>query len=457
MPDKNTTHIYYQLKDYIVDICEPKHTPNDIYVYAEYVSPTSYRVHIRRLDTISNEGWSYPLQLILYSPIHGYSERVDAGISETAYKSILYDIPSQIEISPLAPDLEGSPPHSYCPYIPRMSEPHYRQIGIQEFNDLFDSEMVVLPGSFYAIGICNNTTYIYNERYSHYYEIAPTLNFLINILYDRKETHPKQYFVICACDGYPYGIPYRERTIPIAITNSQKYLGIFTPSFSDISETDYEIFHKNRWILTQNNHTGYCETIPMPDHHYFVMNQYREFRALHSGQSWDNKIPKIIFAGSMDRSSKYNFRQHPLSEFSETTQRQYFYQMFDEHPQIVAVKSGWGQSNFISRESQISYKYILDMDGEASTWDSLAWKLRSGSVLFRVDGVWNQWIFRHLVAGRDYIAIHEDFSDLLEKYEWCQSHPEECKQIILNACHAFEMYRLQNAEDYVRNVVLDKI
>jgi len=59
-----------------------------------------------------------------------------------------------------------------------------------------------------------------------------------------------------------------------------------------------------------------------------------------------------------------------------------------------------------------------------------------------------------LVAGRDYMAIREDFSDLLEKYEWCETHPAECRQMVLNACRAFEIYRLQNAEDYVRTKVI---
>jgi hypothetical protein len=455
MTDNDDTPCY-QLKDYIIDIYESNH--HDIYVYAEYVSPRSYRVHIRRLDTLSDEGWGHNLRLLLFSPIHGYSEIVDVGGSQVSYKYLLYDIQRPEAAPPLAPDLDATPPRNYRQYIPRMSEPNYRQIGFQEFNRLFDANLVLLPSSIYAVGIRDGVaTYIYNEKYSHYYEIAPTLNFLINILYDRISTHPTQYFVICACDGFPHGVPYRERSVPLEIADPHKYAGIFTPRLTDISDNAYEVFHKNRWILTQNNHTGYSYTMPMPDHHYFVMDQYREFRSLHRGQPWDTKTPKVIFAGSEERSSKYNFRNHPLGPQSETTQRQYFYQLFETHPNIHAVKSGWNRGNFVSREEQMSYRYILDMDGEASTWDSLAWKLRSGSVLFRVQGVWNQWVSDYLVAGRDYMAIREDFSDLLEKYEWCETHPAECRQMVLNACRAFEVYRLQNAEDYVRTKVIDKV
>jgi hypothetical protein len=45
----------------------------------------------------------------------------------------------------------------------------------------------------------------------------------------------------------------------------------------------------------------------------------------------------------------------------------------------------------------------------------------------------------------------------LEKYEWCETHPAECRQMVLNACRAFEVYRLQNAEDYVRERVIHNI
>jgi hypothetical protein len=458
MTDQNTPR--YQLKDYIIDIYESNH--HDIYVIAEYVSPLSYRVHIRRLDTLTDEGWAHNLRLLLFSPIHGYSEIVDVGASQVSYIDILCDIQRPADAQPLAPDMDALPPRNYRQYLPRMSEPNYRQIGFQEFNRLFDAQMVLLPSSFYAVGIrrdgdATTATYIYNEKYSHYYEIAPTLNFLINILYDRTATNPTQYFVICACDGFPHSVPYCDRVVPVAIADPYKYAGVFTPRLTDISENAYEVFHKNRWILTQNNHTGYSYTAPMPDHHYFVLNQYREFRWLHRGQPWDTKTAKVIFAGSEERSSKYNFRMHPLGTNSETTQRQYFYQLFETHPSVVAVKSGWNRGNFVSREEQMSYRYILDMDGDASTWDSLAWKLRSGSVLFRVQGVWNQWIMEHLVAGRDYMAIREDFSDLLEKYEWCETHPAECRQMVLNACRAFEVYRLQNAEDYVRERVVRNI
>lgn len=451
------------LRDFMIDVYQT--TQHDFYVVAEYVSDKSYRVYVQRLDTDNCDGWDFDLQLLLFSPIHGYSERISIGPSDTSEKIQLFDLQSETIV--LEPEDAADPidpvgsPSIHRKYIPRMSEPNYQQIDCRTFNSLFDAEMVTLPECFYAVGIKNGETYIYSEKYSLYWEIAPTMRFLVNILYDRVSTHPTQYFVICACDGFPEYAPYKIRTEAIMIDDPNKYKGIFTPTLLDIADDQYEIFHKNRWILCQNNHMcdAYPYTIPMPDHHYFVMNAYREFRWIHEGQPWDDKIPQIVFAGSPERSSKYNFGHSPLVDSEpDITQRQYFYRQFENHPNVVAIQSGWLHPNFVPRENQTKYKYILDMDGLASTWDSLAWKMRSGSVIFRVGGIWNQWFSPQFLAGVHFVPIKPDFSDLMEKYEWCQSHPAECKQMILAACRVFdEIYRLQNADNYVREKVLQVI
>jgi hypothetical protein len=183
------TNIIYPLKHFIIDVYWTNQ--HDLYVYAEYVSPMSYRVYVRRLDTYSNEGWNYDLRLLLYSPIHGISEQISFGSSETAEKIQLLDNPFEnILFEPAAfttatTDCVLPPPSKYRQYVARMSEPNYCQIGYETFNQLFDAEIPLLPSSLYAVGIRDGTTYIYNEKYSHYYEIAPTVNFLVNILYDR--------------------------------------------------------------------------------------------------------------------------------------------------------------------------------------------------------------------------------------------------------------------------------
>jgi hypothetical protein len=431
------------VRNCIVDVYE--HTQHDLHVFTEYVNSTECILHVHRLDTLT-DGWD-PLRVYAFSPQYNFFTLIDVEPSSTPklQKRIYLDMP-------LEPDTEVV---TYPSYVRGHDvDPPYEKITVDEFNQRFQAHLVTLPSSFYAIGITPEKTYIYSEKYILYHEIAPTMRFLIHVI--RKHKTPNLYFVICACDGFPENTQYSIRTKPISI-DPEKYRNRFGLDYA-CEPNEFEQLHDKAWILCQNNHKDYAFTKPLPDHHYFVLNEYREFRWLHQGLSFDCKIPKMVFASTKSRSSNANFKQTPLVDGvpnTEITQRELFYKLFSYHENVYAVESGWMQPNFVPREEQVYYKYILDMDGLASTWDSFAWKLRSGSVLFRVKGVWNQWFFDHFKEGIHYISIEEDFSDLLEKYEWCEQHPDECKQIIYNACQLFEIYRLYHAEQYVLNEVLE--
>jgi hypothetical protein len=435
----------YSIKNFIVDVYG--NTSYDIYVFGEYVSEDKYNIHIHRLDTRNNEGWNENLKVFVFSPIYSYYEIIEIGSSTVCKmaKSV------KMKDIKLEPDItkEIRRYRQYNTY--HKSEPCYEKVDVNRFNEIFSSEMVILPQKFYAIGIKNEKTYIYSEGYNLYFEIAPTMQFIINLIryYEIKNLYDS-YFVICACDGFPDNTSYCIRTDPILILDKHKYIGKDNLNFDSICSNELEIIHKKIWLLCQNNHKDYKYTLALPDHHYFVLKEYREFRYLHNGIFFDEKIPKMIYASTKERSSKYNFKEY----YSEITQRELFYNLFENNENFVTVKSGWMKPNFLNREEQIKYKYILDMDGLASTWDSLAWKLRSGSVLFRVNGVWNQWFFDKFKEWIHYVPIKEDFSDLMEKFEWCEKNPDKCKEIIYNACDFFETYRLYNAEEYVINNVL---
>ena len=105
----------------------------------------------------------------------------------------------------------------------------------------------------------------------------------------------------------------------------------------------------------------------------------------------------------------------------------------------------------------IHYKYILDIDGNSSTWDATAWKLNSGSVILKTESCWRQWFYDEYLPNVHYIEIKDDFSDLQEKYQWCESHQEEC-QIMIHNCKALfqKVYKYQNIMEYTK-ILLDKI
>jgi hypothetical protein len=102
----------------------------------------------------------------------------------------------------------------------------------------------------------------------------------------------------------------------------------------------------------------------------------------------------------------------------------------------------------------ISYKYILNIDGNASTWDATAWKMNSGSVIFKVDGPWIQWFYSEYLPYVHYIPIKDDMSDLQEKYMWCEEHPEECEKIVENSKKLFQkVYKMSNIIKYIQDIL----
>jgi hypothetical protein len=113
--------------------------------------------------------------------------------------------------------------------------------------------------------------------------------------------------------------------------------------------------------------------------------------------------------------------------------RDYFYSDAVPKKNIVCQRGVW-----IHDKDMVNYKYILDIDGNASTWDGTAWKLNSGSVIFKSDSRWKQWFYDDYKPWVHYIPIKDNFSDIDEKFEWCEAHQDECEVIIKNAKALFQ-------------------
>ncbi len=88
--------------------------------------------------------------------------------------------------------------------------------------------------------------------------------------------------------------------------------------------------------------------------------------------------------------------------------------------------------NFISREEQISYEYLIDVDGNVNSWDGFFWKLYSNSVVFKIMSEWEQWFYDRIKPWFHYIPVRNDMADLEERIEWALANEEKCKEIAIN-------------------------
>jgi hypothetical protein len=84
-------------------------------------------------------------------------------------------------------------------------------------------------------------------------------------------------------------------------------------------------------------------------------------------------------------------------------------------------------------EKFLEYKYILSIEGNDKD-SGLNWKLNSNSLVFMPKPRVTSWLLENtLEAGKHYILLKDDFSDLHDKILFCNNHQDMCIQIIKNA------------------------
>ena len=120
-------------------------------------------------------------------------------------------------------------------------------------------------------------------------------------------------------------------------------------------------------------------------------------------------------------------------------QRKYFFESFKSYKDIIDVKHFNPMNsrdplndNFISLESHLDYKYLIDIEGKGFS-GRLKVLLFSGRPIFIQERKCNEYYFFDLQPFVHYIPIKSNFEDLLEKIDWAEDNQEKCKEIARNA------------------------
>jgi hypothetical protein len=157
--------------------------------------------------------------------------------------------------------------------------------------------------------------------------------------------------------------------------------------------------------------------------------------------NWNDKINKGIYRGQKTSDLFYNFINYKTMDgpknithahdnvYITNGPRHYFIDLYNNNK----LNNINYDSTFTSIQDQLKYKYILDIDGWACTWDATFWKLYSGSVLLKQKSVWKQWYYDELIEYVHYVPFANDFSDLNEQIQWCINNDDKCQEIINNS------------------------
>ena len=406
------------------------HVKIDIQIFTEYIHSRKYSITARRLD--QNKGWDQNVNVFVNYLSNDTHIIHTIGQSDSNEKTVF--IEPEFDIYP------SSTPINRLPLYTMIQSPDPHAISRQDFNTRFNTDIVVLPHVLYAVGIQDGVVYMYNEQYADYYEIIHTVNHINSVILTHNLSKTF-YYIICACDGYMEDQYLSERTIPRLIGETE-YANKRLATLENPKE--YAILHKNNYILGMSVHLNLPFAYGVPDRHYFYCNLYNPFRSFHRGIPFHTKKSQIVFGSRADRGSKYNFINRPELDM---LQRAYFHSDAVPKDNIYSSPTEWIDSTMM-----INYKYILDIDGRASTWDATAWKLNSGSVIFKTESCWIQWFYDEYLPWVHYVPIKNDFGDLQEKFHWCESHQEECKQMVKNSKALFQkIYSYSNiVKDTIR-------
>lgn len=401
----------------------------DFQVSSTFVDERHFKVDVRRLDTAS-DGWTENLKVLCWFKKEDKTIVVTVGPSSAADKSVDCEVDFEIK--------RGEAVSLFDRYDPLPSFQPQR-ISRQAFNRLFNTSIVHLPKTLFAVGVKNGCVYMYNDTYKHLYMIELSIKHLVGVGLQSAEFR-QFYFIICAYDGYLESNYLAPRTRSHKV-GEEELAG--QNNFPLPSPDVYPVFHPDEYILAQSHLLTTPNAINVPDRYYFYLNRYNEYRSVHNGMAFRSKKPQIVY-GSLPRGGKFNFTKRRDIDISP---RQYFYS--DAVPKDNIVAPQW-----IERSDMIGYKYILDIDGNSSTWDATAWKLNSGSVILKADSCWKQWFYDEYKPWENFVPVADDFSDLQEKFRWCEEHPEECEKMIERNMALFQkVYRFNSVMDYTKNIL----
>jgi hypothetical protein len=200
---------------------------------------------------------------------------------------------------------------------------------------------------------------------------------------------------------------------------------------------------------------GFCtrwrETILVPDRGFVSTRGYeRERRAGRAAPDFDDRDPAIVwrggptgigdaFADPMHASSPalrqrvrlcLMLRDRPRSGTDAVDVR--FARGRAVGPDLGARYEAAGiLADFIPAQTWCRRRFAIDIDGNANAFSNLFIRLLYGCCVIRVTSPFGfrQWYHDRLEAGRHYVPVAADLSDLDAVIEWCRRHPADCREI----------------------------
>merc|ERR1712113_80247 len=91
-------------------------------------------------------------------------------------------------------------------------------------------------------------------------------------------------------------------------------------------------------------------------------------------------------------------------------------------------------------------KGIIDVDGSKNSWSGLWWKLRSSSVVLKVEPQYKQWYYSRMFPWQHYVPITANLSNLWQNIDY-----------VLDPSHDQDIHNIaRNATAFVRSMTMER-
>ncbi|MFC3023143.1 glycosyl transferase family 90 [Vibrio zhugei] len=194
----------------------------------------------------------------------------------------------------------------------------------------------------------------------------------------------------------------------------------------------------------------FVKSRPISDHNgnsvLLKLNAIRHYRFVEDTLEFRHKKNMAVWRGSGFRPNRRNLLEkyyyHERCDLGRTDKE-------DEDQLAYVVPK-------MSIEDQLKFKFILSLEGK-DVATNLKWIMSSNSLAMSPKLRYETWFMEgKLIANVHYVEIKDDFSDLIEKMDYYNAHPEEAERIINNAHQWVEQFKNPHEERLLSYLVADK-
>ena len=175
------------------------------------------------------------------------------------------------------------------------------------------------------------------------------------------------------------------------------------------------------------------------------LNKIRHYYVVKDGLGFDQKVPKLMWRGKSNQPERITllerFYNNPVCDFGDTHHKE---------------KRTIYERPFLSIPQQLSYRYILSIEGK-DVATNLKWIMASNSLCFMRRPRYETWFMEgSLVPGKHYVLLQDDHSDIEEKVNYYNNNPDVAKEIVRNANNHVAQFFKENEEKMVSLLVMQK-